>query len=102
MAEIISFGKYERKTNVFKLVWKDIRGLSLFAKLTIVIAILVPLVVIKASGELLQLNNYASPQTPDVSSALPPNCHLAVDLTECSGKSTCEPKPKLVCDKTQK
>jgi len=98
MPKIISFGQSESKTNIFKIVWTEIIGLNLFTKLTIVIALLIPLVVIKTSGELLQKNNYASLQTSVVNSPLPPNCHFAVDFTECSNKYSCQPKPKIVCD----
>lgn len=98
MAEIISFGQYGGKTSVFKLIWIEISGLSLFTKLTIVFAILLPLVVLKSSGEILQKNNYASSSTQDISNVLPANCHLAVDFTQCSNKSSCQPNPKIVCD----
>ncbi|EKD86509.1 MAG: hypothetical protein ACD_37C00265G0001 [uncultured bacterium] len=102
MAEIISFGKLGgKKTSVFKLVWMEIVGLSLFTKLTIIIILLVPIIVTKTWGELFQSDNYASTQTPTVSEALPPNCHLAVDFSECSGKPSCQPKPKLICDEAQ-
>lgn len=98
MPEILSFGQYGTEPSVFKLVWMEIADLSLFAKLTIVILILFPLVVILSSGVTFQLHNYASPQTPDVSNALPPNCHLAVDFTECHNESSCQPQPKIICD----
>lgn len=98
MPEIISFGQYESKTSIFKLVWMEITELSLFAKLTIIFVILLPLVVLKSSGEILQQNNYASQPIQNISSALPPNCHLAVDLTQCPNKSSCQPKPKITCD----
>lgn len=98
MAEILSFGQHGGKTGIFKTVWSEIIGLNLFTKLTILIVILLPLVVIKTSGELLQKNNFASEPTPIVSNTLPANCHFAVDFTECSNKPSCQPKPKVVCD----
>lgn len=98
MAEIVSFGKYENKTNIFKMVWMEIAELSLFAKLTILITIIIPLIVLLSSEEVLQKNNYASEPIQDVSSALPSNCHLAVDFTQCPKNSTCQPKPKVICD----
>ena len=99
MPEIISFGQYESRRSIFKLVWLEFLDLSLFTKLTIIFAILLPLVVFKSTGEILQQNNYASqPIAADISSALPPNCHLAIDFTQCTNKSSCEPKPKITCD----
>lgn len=98
MPEITSSGQYGKETSVFKLVWMEIADLSLFAKLTIIILIVFPLVAILTSGITFQLYNYASPQTPDISSALPSNCHLAVDFTECHNKSSCQPQPKIICD----
>lgn len=98
MPEIISFGGHVRKISTFKLLWLEIRSLSFFTKLVILTAIILALVtpLIIRDGESLISN--AAPVAVKLGSALPANCHLAVDFTSCPQQSACHPTPAVICD----
>jgi len=104
MAEIISFDKYGKKDSVrdlvlhIKSILYEIRSLSLFAKLTIITAILFAIIAFRISGEVFRYINYASPKTQDLSEGLPSNCHLAVDFSKCPKEGSCQPETQVVCD----
>ena len=104
MAEIISFNKYGKKDNLrdlvlhAKWVFHEIKSLSLFAKLTIITAILFAIIAFRISGEVFRYINYASPKTQDLSEGLPSNCHLAVDFSKCPKGEVCQPETQVVCD----
>lgn len=98
MPEIISFGSHTRKISAFKLILFEIANLSSFTKLVILTAIILALVTpfIIKDGESLISN--AAPVEVKLGSALPANCHLAVDFTSCEHQSSCQPTPAVVCD----
>ena len=109
MAEILSFGKYTRKSSFsestwyeIKSVWREVKRLNLFVIFAIITIILFTIFAFKISGEILQYINYASTSKSELSSGLPSNCHLAVDFTGCPKKELCQPTPVVVCDKTEK
>ncbi|MCL4353247.1 hypothetical protein M1615_02115 [Patescibacteria group bacterium] len=101
MAEIISFGNYQRRLNIFQSFWLDIKGLSTFTKLVIATIIILTLALNYASEKIQTYISHAAP-TVEVSTALPPNCHLAVDFSACGKKSVCKETPFAVCGKNPK
>jgi hypothetical protein len=108
MAEILSFGEFEKKGNSpnhvrknVRAIFQEIKGLNLFTKLTIVILVLFAIFAFRISTELFQYFNFAQSNQTEVGKSLPSNCHLAVDLTTCSQKAVCKPEPIVVCDKNQ-
>lgn len=98
MARIISFGKYKNKESTLRSFWSEILGLSTFTKLTIITIIAIVFALTQAKSQIQTLLQYAAPPISQESTALPANCHLAVDLTICKQKSVCHPTPSVVCD----